>query len=238
MLKPSRAVGTPDERQPPAQDRWTSVAPSLTSRSGAREDRFVVAFAVLALFVPNAQSMPRDKGIGKKRKRHVAPLAEVTVNVPEHETEQEPALEPESEQTIDDEWLRNLLLDVAMGAVDVQRRVDGRFRKYAATATACRVAWESAERGRNGRCPWNISDVDYLSAHVQALAELESCLDWPYDALPRKYRCVKCGQSIVACECEEECACGRDLPIRSWRIPNWWALCRCGEARSESEDSW
>ena len=163
----------------------------------------------------------------------------MAVNIPtEHDAAAQSQSEPEDE-VLDVGWLKELVLDVAMDAVDLQRTLAARFRKYAATATACRVAWQTAEKSERGTCPFDFTDEDYLAAHAQAFAELESCcVDSPYHALSKKYRCGECGLSIVYCECEYECACGRDLPKRSWRMPPFWGLCACGDPERMSEEYW
>ena len=155
--------------------------------------------------------MPRDKGIGRKKRRRAEPLVRIDVNmtdVPEHDAELEPEVEPEPERPED--WLCALVLCVASEAVDVQRARNYRFIKYAAMASACA---EAARHSTDGR-----PEAAYKSAWCQANSELEwCCVTEPYSSVSPRYRCDSCGTVVCRCMCRIECACGAMVARWGWR---------------------
>ena len=166
--------------------------------------------------------MPAVKGIDRKpKKRRVAraPVASVARDVPTEEPD-EPELEPEPENEC--VWLTDLILSVVDDAVHEQRRINFRFQKYAATASACADAMPPF----GGHL-----EAVYTSAWSQAHAELECCvlgLDSPYSSVSKKYRCDSCGASVVSCMCTVRCRCMEDVAKWSWRGGDWrFGLCRC-----------
>ena len=100
--------------------------------------------------------MPRDKGIGRKRKRSTVPLARKDQNIPAAAaSEPEPEPEPVRPEDVHKDWLAVLLFDIANQAVDVQRTRNTRFLKYAAMTSACAQALQHCYDGRQEQhCDW------------------------------------------------------------------------------------
>ena len=183
--------------------------------------------------------MPRQKGIGRKRKQHIVPLAkhgENTHTGVSDVSEEEPEPEPEPERLED--WLCgvHVVLDVADEAVRLQRERNRRFCKYAATASAC------AEMAKHS---WDVCQaMQFESAWIQANLELECCcVDPPYCSASPRFRCHACGDIVCNCMCTVECKCGQKLSRWSWRYDLDWqrarfGVCRCGRERPRVGFDW
>ena len=127
-----------------------------------------------------------------------------------------------------------LLFDVADAAVDEQRRVNWRFMKYAATASACAASMRACSTIRDE----NVCEQAWSQAH----AELECvCLgvDSPYSSVSSKYRCEYCGTVVCRCLCEVTCDCGNKVAKWSWRAGDLrnFGSCYC-RGRSPFRRDW
>ena len=179
--------------------------------------------------------MPRNTGIGRNHKKRRVALAEVA-NKAAPRSNDEPdtaAEEPEPGESTED-WVSALLFDVADAAVDEQRRVNWRFMKYAATASACAASMRACSTIRDE----NVCEQAWSQAH----AELECvCLgvDSPYSSVSSKYRCEYCGTVVCRCLCEVTCDCGNKVAKWSWRAGDLrnFGSCYC-RGRSPFRRDW
>ena len=177
--------------------------------------------------------MPRDKGIGRKRKRSTVPLARKDQNIPAAAaSEPDPEPEPERPEDVHKDWLAVLLFDIANQAADVQRTRNTRFLKYAAMTSACAQALRHCYDGRQ--------EQHYDWAWCQANSELESCcVDPPYCSVSPKYRCESCGSAVCYCTCTVQCKCGVMLAKWSWRYGVFrFDVCMCRERRGRPAWDW
>ena len=169
--------------------------------------------------------MPRISGIGRKKckKQKVALVSDVA-NVADRpaEVESETEATPDSALESDEIWLRALVIELGHASVDEQRRINMRFAKYAAAATACAEALYACD-GRG--------EPFYEAAWVQNHMELESCCigpDSPYCSVSTKYRCDACHRAVCHCTCWVDCECGRRRAKWSWQYsPEHFSGCVC-----------
>ena len=161
--------------------------------------------------------MPRVKGVGRKRKAKSEPKEPKEPKLDESVTTVEGGSESEEEG---EDWVAELLYGIVDSAVDEQRRVNGRFIKYAAMAGVCAKAIRTAD----GEREQNVFEV----LHKQALEEMEATIeggfDTPYCLQSPKYFCFTCRRSVAVCRCKRYCwDCHEDFGLWSWQ-----GTCQCG----------
>jgi len=172
--------------------------------------------------------MPRNKGVGAKRKRKAVPSApnEVTADKEDDPEEKEPET-PEFDAEVIEEAVDTVMDTVIEKMIDVDFMVKTqvfRLHKREIVAAATREAMEEKFKRVS---TWSRDDSGERDAwwmvYNEAIEELCDFQDeWGID-------CPTCGSSPACCGCNVDCRCGSRHPRYAW-ILGYRCKLRCSPA--------